>query len=422
VLAALAAASSVALCGATEPGAQPAPGATPSGLVLARPAPGLPGLPATAAELGRVEVDSPGLRRAERAYTSADQALAQARDERVELDRARTEAVADDAHATWARAAAGARASASERRLAVLDGAIQELVVSRFVDGAGNDRLQAALLDPSPSVHEAERRAVLATASLEVLLWERQSHSEVLRAARAEAEHASGVRTEARRRLMDAAGRRPAALDRERELAQQRTQARVAYEEARVLAQVVGVRFPLVALDAYWRAAAHMTGERPACRLGWWALAGISRVEGRHGTYGGSSLLASGQTTRAIIGIPLDGTNNTRAIPDTDGGALDGDPVWDRAVGPMQFIPTTWARFRADGDDNGQADPHNLYDATLAAARYLCRTSSGLDGDEGLRRAFFAYNNSMDYVERVLSFARGYEGSVEIPRLAMAAP
>lgn len=414
MLAALGAASSVALSGATEPGAQPAPGATPSGLVLARPAPGLAGLPATAPELGRVEVDSPGLRRAERAYTAADQALARARDERVELDRARTEAVTDDAHATWARAAAGARASASERRLAVLDGAIQELVVSRFVDGAGNDRLQAALLDPSPSVHEAERRAVLATASLEVLLWERQSHSEVLRAARAEAEHASGVRTEARRRLMDAAGRRPAALDRERELAQQRTQARVAYEEARVLAQVVGVRFPLVALDAYWRAAAHMAAERPACRLGWWALAGISRVEGRHGTYGGSSLLASGQTTRAIIGIPLDGTNNTRAIPDTDGGALDGDPVWDRAVGPMQFIPTTWARFRADGDGSGQADPHNLYDATLAAARYLCRTSSGLDSDEGLRRAFFAYNNSLAYVERVLSFARGYERAVEI--------
>jgi membrane-bound lytic murein transglycosylase B len=190
---------------------------------------------------------------------------------------------------------------------------------------------------------------------------------------------------------------------------------RVAYEEARVLAPVEGVEFPLVALDAYYRAARSSEQEDPACGVRWWAIAGISRVEGHHGTYGGAALDPRGDATKRIIGIQLNGTNATQSIGDSDGGALDGDPVYDRAVGPMQFIPQTWARFAADGNEDGTATPFNLYDATLAAARYLCRASKGLQDDGGLRTAYFSYNHSLDYVERVLSFARGYEHAVEVP-------
>jgi membrane-bound lytic murein transglycosylase B len=411
----LASAAAETRAGAARDQPAPASPTNPAPASLAMPAPDLPDLPDVATDLGAVEVDGAEYRQAAGRYAAADAARSRARDARLALDRERTALVGAEARARLSHAAASARAHAAERRLSAVEGAVQELVVSRYVDGAGTDRLQAALADASPSVHEAERRAVLATASLETLLAERAAYTELAGAARAEISAAAGARTEALTRLRTVAEERPAAVDREVAGSEDLAARRVAYEQARVLATVRGVQFPLVALDAYWRAAARIAEEQPACGLGWWALAGISRVEGRHGTYGGSSLDPFGQTTRPIIGIPLDGTNNTRAIPDTDGGQLDGDPVWDRAVGPMQFIPSTWRMYRADGNGNGQTDPHNLYDATLAAARYLCRVSGGLDGDDGLRRAFFAYNNSTAYVEQVLGIARGYQVAVEIP-------
>ena len=45
----------------------------------------------------------------------------------------------------------------------------------------------------------------------------------------------------------------------------------------------------------------------------------------------------------------------------------------------------------------------------------LCRASKGLQDEPGLRTAYFSYNHSLDYVERVLSFARLYEHAVEVP-------
>lgn len=182
-----------------------------------------------------------------------------------------------------------------------------------------------------------------------------------------------------------------------------------ALEAARRTATISGTDLPVVAVDAYWRAASTLAAEQPSCGLRWTAVAGISRVEGRHGSFGTSQLGPDGYASPPIIGIPLDGTRGTRAIADTDGGALDGDTAVDRAVGPMQFIPSTWARYQRDGDGDGTADPHSLYDAALAAADYLCRSGPGLDGEAGLRRAFFSYNHSQAYVERVLGFTRQYD-------------
>ena len=64
--------------------------------------------------------------------------------------------------------------------------------------------------------------------------------------------------------------------------------------------------------------------------------------------------------------------NGFAVIVDTDDGALDGNPRWDRAVGPMQFIPGTWVSWDNDGNGDGVIDPHNMYDATRSAAAYLC--------------------------------------------------
>ena len=113
--------------------------------------------------------------------------------------------------------------------------------------------------------------------------------------------------------------------------------------------------------------------EDPGCGLPWTLLAAIGRVESDHGRYGGSVLGFDARPQPAIVGIALNGQGPVRAIGDTDDGRWDGDPVWDRAVGPMQFIPGTWATSGRDGDGDGLADPHDLDDAALAAAAYLCR-------------------------------------------------
>jgi membrane-bound lytic murein transglycosylase B len=98
-------------------------------------------------------------------------------------------------------------------------------------------------------------------------------------------------------------------------------------------------------------------------------------------------------------------------LRDSDGGRLDGDRVNDRAVGPMQFVPSTWAAWRADGDGDGVADPQDLDDAALAAARYLCSAGNDLAGVAGWTRAVLVYNDSMDYVRAVNQAAVRYAGA-----------
>src|SRR5690606_33120329 len=103
-----------------------------------------------------------------------------------------------------------------------------------------------------------------------------------------------------------------------------------------------GTGIPRRALQASAAAQLRLRQEPPDCQVAWPSLPAIGDVEPRHGTYAGGELAPDGTTTVRVIGIPLDGTRGTAAIRDTDGGRLDGDPEWDRAVGPMQFIPTTW--------------------------------------------------------------------------------
>lgn len=147
---------------------------------------------------------------------------------------------------------------------------------------------------------------------------------------------------------------------------------------ARVAAQT-GI--PSRALEAYAAAANRLGREQPGCGLGWNTLAGIGFVESEHGAISGGTIAQNGSAVPRIVGIPLDG-RRTDAIRDTDGGALDGDAVWDRAVGPMQFIPSTWAVWGSDGNGDGAADPQNIDDAAYSAARYLCSTGGDLRDPE----------------------------------------
>ncbi len=183
---------------------------------------------------------------------------------------------------------------------------------------------------------------------------------------------------------------------------------------ARLNATVDGVDISTVALDAYWRAQQTLAATDPGCGASWWMLAGIGRTESRHGTYLGSEVAAGGRVEPPILGPPLDGSNGFRRVPDSDGGVLDGDPANDRAVGPMQFLPSTWRTVGRDGNGDGRSDPDNIYDAALGAGAYLCR-SGPLGSDGALRGAYLTYNRSQTYVDTVIGFAHGYRDAIALP-------
>nr|WP_277068303.1 lytic murein transglycosylase [Saccharomonospora viridis] len=167
---------------------------------------------------------------------------------------------------------------------------------------------------------------------------------------------------------------------------------------------------PSTALEAYKRAAERAAAEYPGCNIDWALLASIGRIESNHAR--GGYVDGNGDARETILGPVLDGTGDVAAIPDTDGGAYDGDTRWDRAVGPMQFIPSTWKRYASDGNGDGVADPNNLYDSTLAAARYLCSGGVDLSDPEQLRAALYRYNNSWSYVNTVIRWAKAYRSGV----------
>ena len=164
---------------------------------------------------------------------------------------------------------------------------------------------------------------------------------------------------------------------------------------------------PAIALHAYEQAAA--TADRAAAQCGiiWPLLAAIGRVESDHGRFGGALLYANGVSAPHIVGIALNGVG-TALIRDTDHGRLDGDKVFDRAVGPMQFIPSTWAIFGADGNGDHVKDPFNIFDAAQAAANYLCAAGGNLRTSAGQIQAVMSYNHSVAYLRMVLQLEKTY--------------
>jgi membrane-bound lytic murein transglycosylase B len=165
---------------------------------------------------------------------------------------------------------------------------------------------------------------------------------------------------------------------------------------------------PKMALSAYRNAERMMAGSDPACGISWNLLAGIGRIESMHANGGATD--ARGTAIRPIYGPTLDGTlPGNEVIVQSNGG---GRVSYARAMGPMQFLPGTWARYASDGDGDGVADPQNLYDATLAAARYLCSGGLNLRDQSQVMAAILRYNNSMPYAQNVLGWAAAYATGV----------
>ncbi|MBV9096949.1 MAG: lytic transglycosylase domain-containing protein [Frankiaceae bacterium] len=172
-------------------------------------------------------------------------------------------------------------------------------------------------------------------------------------------------------------------------------------------------------LAAYVAAAAAADRRVATCGLGWQLLAAIGYVESGDARRGGSLRAGwDGVARPPILGPVLDGGPGFAIVPDTDHGRLDGDPRWDRAVGPMQMLPSTWARYGVDANHDGVANPQDIDDATLAAADYLCAAATGLDQPPGMIRAVYSYNHSFDYVRTVLTIAADYL-RVDPPALAI---
>ncbi|CAN5436742.1 hypothetical protein BH10ACT1_BH10ACT1_36290 [soil metagenome] len=270
------------------------------------------------------------------------------------------------------------RASVADDQSAIVDASERSWRTAR-----GASRAQQRRVDRSVATAEARAKDVAEAIRL------RDDLQAVQRGLEAGADKA--------RRRLDAAGEdlQGALVDRRR---------------ARLTARVEGVDLTLVDLHAYWRAAAVAP-----CTIPWWVLAGVGKVETRHGTAQGSTVGADGTTSKRILGIPLDGRPGVAAIGDSDGGALDGSAAYDRAVGPMQFIPSTWRRWATDANGDGKQDPHNLYDAAGAAANYLCFGRGTLLTDAAQRGALLSYNHSVPYGTKVLGEAHGYQSALDLP-------
>ena len=171
---------------------------------------------------------------------------------------------------------------------------------------------------------------------------------------------------------------------------------------------------PAAALAAYRRGAQLVDQADAECNLDWALLAAIGKVESDHGRYGGNGIDTTGTVRPGIYGIPLNGSNDTAVIRDTDGGAYDRDATFDRAVGPMQFIPGTWRSVGVDANGDGRKDPQNLMDAVTGAAVYLCSGPGDLGTEGGARTAVLRYNQSDAYADQVLALARGYRGGYAV--------
>lgn len=181
------------------------------------------------------------------------------------------------------------------------------------------------------------------------------------------------------------------------------------------------LRIPMMALMAYQNAERMMAAAYPGCGVGWNLLAGIGRIESLHANGGATD--ARGTPINPIYGPTLDGTlaGNEIIVQSVQSGRV----TYARAMGPMQFLPGTWARYASDGDGDGKADVQNLFDSTLAAARYLCSGGLNLRDPSHVMGAILRYNNSTAYARNVLGWAAAYATGVEpvdLPPIIGAVP
>ncbi|WP_395310475.1 lytic murein transglycosylase [Mycobacterium sp. AMU20-3851] len=181
------------------------------------------------------------------------------------------------------------------------------------------------------------------------------------------------------------------------------------------------LRIPTVALNAYRNAERMMAASAPGCGMSWNLLAGIGRIESMHANGGATD--AQGTAARPILGPVLDGSlpGNEIIVQSRNNDRV----TYARAMGPMQFLPGTWSRYASDGNGDGKTEVQNLYDATLAAARYLCSGGLSMRDQNQVMTAILRYNNSVAYARNVLGWAAAYATGVvpvDLPPITGSVP
>lgn len=211
------------------------------------------------------------------------------------------------------------------------------------------DDARATTVTSDDAADDAASAAAVLARALRTLAEERAAARQSLDAARAEV------------RRLEAQARREEAVAAEASAAA----ARLAEASSQVFAAGLATRTPVTAIgipaefDRAYRAAA------TTCPgLDWTLLAAVGQIESGHGRNNGPSSAG--------------------------------------AIGPMQFMPGTFAAYGVDGDGDGRADAWDPQDAVFSAARYLCASGAGT-GAAGVKKALFAYNHAQWYVDLVLA-------------------
>jgi cell wall-associated NlpC family hydrolase len=128
----------------------------------------------------------------------------------------------------------------------------------------------------------------------------------------------------------------------------------------------------------------------------------IAFTEAQNGPMSFAALRGIWQAAGSEYGIPWEVLAAINKVETNFGQNLG--PSSAGAVGWMQFMPSTWARWGVDANGDGVADPNNPTDAIFSAARYL----AGCGGQYDIARAVYCYNHSSSYVNDVLSLAAEY--------------
>lgn len=154
--------------------------------------------------------------------------------------------------------------------------------------------------------------------------------------------------------------------------------------------------------------------------LRWQLVAAIGSVESAHGASGGANVNDDGTVSPPIFGPSLDGRPGVMRLPIEKWIGWFGLPgPWQQAVGPMQFLPSTFSAWAVDADGDGVTNPHDIDDAAATAANYLCQGPNGAVTDE--RVAVLRYNHDDHYADRVLAYAAQLDATGDIAILCPVA-
>jgi membrane-bound lytic murein transglycosylase B len=380
----------------------PLPPATPGPPPLVDPSPP-PQLRRPAEATGRAA--EAARRRAKLELAAAEKELKAAQGHEAQVAKRLRSFETAVAEAEGRLAALGEEEQSTAERLVSARGRLRDLAVGQYVTG-GYMGLSLHYLVNAEGPEDLARRGALLGQASEVQRSATNTYKRANQAVSDQIRTDVRIRDEAISNRDLTAAELLAASEQVRIVTAEVENRRLLLDVATAAAPVLPSDIPRLFLDAYQRAASTMQREQPRCRVGWTAIAAIGKIESDHGRFRGSQSTLNGDPVTPIIGIRLDGSNSA-VITDTDGGLVDGDLEFDRAVGPMQFIPSTWKRWAADGDGDGAYDPQDVDDATLAAGRYLCE-SGPLTTAAGWRAAVLSYNASDAYLRSVLAATNDY--------------